>query len=69
MSVHPDYQKQGVGSIMMERICKEADQHYRHLYVMASPAGVHLYSKFGFETVSQIKTEKGVMTSLLRKSG
>lgn len=68
VSVHPNYQKQGVGSIMMEHICKEADQLCGHLYVLASPAGVKLYSKFEFETVGQISTEKGVITSMLRRA-
>jgi len=68
VSVHPDYQKQGVGSMMMEHICKEADQLGGHLYVLASPAGVRLYSKFDFETVGQTNTEKGVTTSMLRKA-
>lgn len=68
MSVHPDYQKQGVGSIMMEHICKEADQLCGHLYVLASPAGCKLYAKFGFKTVGQINTGRGVITSMLRKA-
>lgn len=49
-------------------ICQEADQHKRHMYVLASPAGVYLYAKFDFETVGQIDTGKGVITSMLRKS-
>ncbi|KAF2257934.1 hypothetical protein CC78DRAFT_480679 [Lojkania enalia] len=68
VSVRPDYQKEGIGSTMMEYICKEADQLYGHLYVLASPAGVNLYSKFGFKTVGQINTKKGVITSMLRKA-
>ncbi|CAG9945338.1 unnamed protein product [Clonostachys rosea f. rosea IK726] len=43
-------------------ICQEADQHKRHMYVLASPAGVYLYAKFDFETVGQIDTGKGVIT-------
>jgi predicted N-acetyltransferase YhbS len=68
VSVHLDYQKQGVGSMMMEHICKEADELRGHLYVLASPAGVKLYSKFNFETVGKINTAKGVITSMLRKA-
>lgn len=68
VSVHPNHQKQGIGSVMMELICKEADKHNSHLYVLASPAGVHLYSKFDFKAVNQVNTEKGVITSMLRKS-
>jgi hypothetical protein len=52
----------------MERICKVADQLCAHIYVLASPAGVNLYSKFDFETVGQIVTEKGIIKSMLRKA-
>lgn len=38
------------------------------MYVLASPAGVYLYAKFEFETVGQVDTEKGVITSMLRKN-
>lgn len=68
MSVHPDHQKRGVGSILMEHVCKEADQLCAHVYVLASPAGANLYSKFDFETVDQIITEKGIIKSMLRRA-
>ncbi|CAI6014482.1 unnamed protein product [Clonostachys chloroleuca] len=68
MSVHTEHQNQGVGSLMLKWICQEADQHNRHMYVLASPAGVYLYAKFEFETVGQVDTGKGVITSMLRKS-
>ncbi|CAH0053940.1 unnamed protein product [Clonostachys solani] len=68
MSVHTEHRNQGVGSFMMKWICQEADRHNRPIYVLASPAGIPLYSKFDFETVGQVDTGKGVITSMLRKS-
>lgn len=67
MAVHPEYQRQGVGSIMMEDICKQADQRCAHVYVLASPAGVNLYSKFGLETVGRVDTNEGSIMSMIRK--
>lgn len=68
MSVHPDFQKQGIGSLMMQRICEETDQcPGRSGYVLAAPEGVRLYLKFGFEIVGEVETPYGNITSMLRK--
>jgi len=67
MAVKPDYQRQGIGSSMMERMCKEIDAHGRYAYVLASPEGALLYSKFGFVEVGQVETDKGVISSMLRQ--
>ncbi|AEO56663.1 hypothetical protein MYCTH_106827 [Thermothelomyces thermophilus ATCC 42464] len=53
MSIRPEYQRQGLGSLLMQHICEDMDRHGRYGYVLASPAGVRLYSKFGFEAVGQ----------------
>lgn len=66
MAVDPKYQRQGIGSRLMERMCEEIDRHGRYTYVLASPEGVRLYSKFGFVAVGEAKTDKGVITSMLR---
>lgn len=68
LSVHPDFQKQGIGSLMMQRICEETDQSPgRSGYVLAAPEGVRLYLKFGFEIVGEVETPYGNIKSMLRK--
>ncbi|KAK5637375.1 hypothetical protein RRF57_013087 [Xylaria bambusicola] len=62
------YQRQGIGSMMMQRICEETDQHGRCAYVLAAPEGVPLYSKFGFQTVGHVETTHGAITSMFRPS-
>lgn len=66
MSVTPEYQRQGVGSTLMERFCRHVDENALDAFVMASPAGACLYSKFGFKAVGVVETEKGNFTSMLR---
>lgn len=66
MAVHPNYQRHGIGSKMMQRICEETDRHGRHAYVLAAPEGVRLYTKFGFEVVGRVETPQGTITSMLR---
>ncbi|TRX97631.1 hypothetical protein FHL15_001386 [Xylaria flabelliformis] len=63
MAVHPKYQRQGIGSMMMQRICKETDQQGQCAYVLAAPEGVPLYSKFGFKISSE--ASRGGFTGLL----
>ncbi|KAK3291874.1 uncharacterized protein B0H64DRAFT_242167 [Chaetomium fimeti] len=67
MSISPDYQRHGLGSMLMRRICEDIDRHDRYGYVLASPAGVKLYSKFGFEAVGQVDTLHGPIISMLRQ--
>lgn len=52
---------------MMQYICDKMDRHDRYGYVLASPAGVRLYSKFGFEVVGRVDTPEGPITSMLRR--
>lgn len=67
MSVHPDFQRQGIGSAMLQRICDETDQcRGRCAYVLAAPEGVRLYLKFGFEVVGQVDTIYGNIVSMFR---
>jgi GNAT superfamily N-acetyltransferase len=68
MSVHPDHQLQGLGSKMLEQVCVEIDRLRWPAFVMASPAGVRLYAKFGFDVVGRVETSEGAFTSMLRQS-
>lgn len=67
MSVCPEYQYQGLGSKLMKHICEDMDRHDRFGFVLGSPAGVKLYSRFGFEPVGQVDTRYGAITSMLRR--
>lgn len=68
MAVHPKHQRQGIGSMMMQRICKETDEQGRCAYVLAAPEGVALYSKFGFKIIGHVETSHGAITSMFRPS-
>lgn len=68
ISVHPIYQRQGIGSMLLEWGCRDADNHHRDCFVMASPAGIPLYTKFDFKVVGQVYTSKGTFVSMLRTS-
>ncbi|KAJ4211668.1 hypothetical protein NW759_012270 [Fusarium solani] len=68
MSVHPDHQRQDLGSKMLEQVCVEIDRLRWPAFVMASPAGVRLYAKFGFDVVGRVETSEGAFTSMLRQS-
>ncbi len=47
--------------------CELADERGLVSFVMASPVGVNLYQKFGYEAVGLVDTEHGKFTSMLRK--
>ncbi|OBT63801.1 hypothetical protein VE03_06933 [Pseudogymnoascus sp. 23342-1-I1] len=68
ISVAPEYQKQGVGSMLLQWGCDKADSCGWSSFVMASPAGVQLYSKFDFKVVGQVRTKHGLFTSMFRES-
>ncbi|KAL7963305.1 hypothetical protein V8C34DRAFT_267825 [Trichoderma compactum] len=67
MSVHPDYQRQGLGFRLLLRACEEIDSLGWPAFVMASPAGVQLYTKFGFDVIGGVETNEGVFTSMVRQ--
>lgn len=67
MSVRPDYQRQGLGSRLLQRACEEIDSLGWPAFVMASPAGVQLYTKLGFDVVGGVETNEGVFTSMVRQ--
>ncbi|KAK7418143.1 hypothetical protein QQX98_004118 [Neonectria punicea] len=45
---HPDYQRRGAGSMLVQWGCDLADKNGAEVYVDASKAGVFLYKKFRF---------------------
>lgn len=68
VAVNPAYQRQGIGSMLMRWACDEADRNGRDGYLLASPAGVRLYETFGFEKVGEVRTAKGSLHSMFRKT-
>lgn len=65
--VHPDYQRQGLGTRLLKTLSEEFDRMQRQILVSAAPAGVPLYRKFGFQTFSVVQTPKGDITTMLRQ--
>lgn len=68
IAVAPEHQMQGVGSMLMQWGCDMADSRGWNSFVMASPDGIQLYSKFDFKVVGQVRTEHGTFTSMFRES-
>lgn len=69
MAVDPSCQRQGVGSTLMEMLCRIVDENALDAFVLSSPAGTLLYSRFGFKAVGVVETNQGSFTSMLRTSG
>jgi ribosomal protein S18 acetylase RimI-like enzyme len=68
ISVDPAYQRQGIGSMLLQWGCEEADGHGRDSFLIASPAGIQLYTNFGFKVVREIHTMWGTFTSMFREA-
>lgn len=68
ISVDPVYQRQGIGSMLLQWGCEDADAHGRDSFLIASPAGIRLYAKFGFKVVGEVRTSAGTFTSMFREA-
>jgi ribosomal protein S18 acetylase RimI-like enzyme len=68
LSVKPNYQRQGVGSQLVEMFCHDVEEDECDAYVLTPPAGIRLYENFGFMAVGVVETQQGTFTSMLRKS-
>lgn len=53
MGVRAEYQRHGVGSLLVEYGCQMADEAGLEAYVTASPAARPLYARFGFEEMNK----------------
>jgi GNAT superfamily N-acetyltransferase len=53
LGVHRDFQGRGVAKRMMELGIEKAQEESLPIYLLASPAGVPLYRRFGFLTVGK----------------
>ncbi|CAC9884806.1 unnamed protein product, partial [Aureobasidium pullulans] len=52
--VAPEHQGNGVGSMLLRWGCDMADNDVLNCFVMASPGGLFLYSKFDFEVTGEV---------------
>lgn len=68
ISVAPEHQRKGVGSMLMQWGCNKADTCGWNSFVMASPDGAQLYDKFDFKAVGEVQTKYGLFTSMFRES-
>ena len=64
MAVAPSQQRRGVGSLLLDWVCNRDPTS--DCYVMASPAGVPLYRKFGFKEVGLVESVHGGSTSMFK---
>ncbi|KAH6886975.1 acyl-CoA N-acyltransferase [Thelonectria olida] len=51
IGVHPQYQKRGIGKILLNWGVQEASKQGKDCYLVATPTGVALYRAAGFENV------------------
>lgn len=68
MAVDPNHQRQSAGSTLMKILCDYVDDNALGAFVLSSPAGIRLYSRFGFKAVGTVETNQGNFTSMLRTS-
>ncbi|KAK4547829.1 hypothetical protein LTR36_010548 [Oleoguttula mirabilis] len=54
LCVDPDYQRQGIASLLMEGGLRQADEDGLPIYLESTPEGVHVYPRLGFETCSEL---------------
>lgn len=54
LTVHPDYQRQGVGSLLLESGIKAAEKMELDIFVTSTKAGNRLYYKAGFTLLAEI---------------
>ncbi|KAI5206626.1 hypothetical protein E4T38_03670 [Aureobasidium subglaciale] len=52
LATHPMHRKRGAARMLLEKGTKAADEAGLDMYLQASPVGVGVYQKFGFEVVS-----------------
>lgn len=67
--VDEDYQRQGVGSILLELIsCYIRDELGEHIFhVKAAPVAVDFYKEMGFHTVSKEQSQDGIRVTPMEK--
>ena len=54
LAIDPAYQRRGLGSMLIRPGLEAADKADAHTYIEASPAGLGLYLKHGWEVVDEL---------------
>lgn len=55
--MHPDYQRNGVGKMLVNHCLDLADAEGKKAFLGATEEGVKLYSKCGFRQVEDVKVD------------
>ena len=59
LTVDPDYQRQGIGGMLMREGLRRADADGSPSYIEATPDGTPMYPKFGYEKVGEFAMLEG----------
>ncbi|KAK4692536.1 hypothetical protein P7C71_g4688, partial [Lecanoromycetidae sp. Uapishka_2] len=57
LAVSTNYQRQGLGALLLDEGLAHADKDNAKAYLEASPAGVKLYRKYGWREVDEVLTD------------
>ena len=56
-AVHPNWQRKGVGSMLVKKFLEFVDNNHAACYVHSSRTGKALYQKFGFKPMGVVAVE------------
>jgi ribosomal protein S18 acetylase RimI-like enzyme len=56
-AVHPNWQRKGVGSMLVKKFLESVDADYAKCYVHASRVGKSLYENFGFNMMGAVTVD------------
>jgi predicted N-acetyltransferase YhbS len=56
-AVHPNWQRKGVGTMLVKKFLETVDAHHAKSFVHASKVGKPLYEKFGFTVLGVVNIE------------
>lgn len=65
--VHPDHQRQGYGSAILSKLCREMDTHEAYGIATTPSDLVQWYRKFGFEVIARMKSPFDDLRVVVRK--
>jgi GNAT superfamily N-acetyltransferase len=54
LAVRPEYQRKGLGSMLLEPVLKQADAEGRRTYIEASKMGLGLYLRLGWKEFDEL---------------
>lgn len=66
LATHPEFQKKGVASRLLEWGCEKMDREGAEGYLDSSVMGKPVYEKFGWVAREEVKDEKAISVPMLR---